>query len=115
MRHLIQFIASTTIVALALAIITTAQNEQTSPVVQRGRVIVPDSSVERPEDAGIRPHTNYVIFVPDGEDFPSLAPVRGAETPASLGCVYQVGPTYPGCNPEPEARGTRLVDGERLR
>ena len=98
MRHLIQFIGSTTIVALALAIITTAQNEQTSPVVQRGRVIVPDSSVERPEDAGIRAHTNYLIFVPEGEESVSLAPSPSAETPASLGCIYQVGPTYPGCN-----------------
>ena len=49
-------------------------------------------------------HTNIEIFVPKGQ--PSIAipgpavPVsQFVETPASLGCVYNVGPLYAGCNP----------------
>ena len=76
---------------------------------QEGTVIVPESSVERPEDAGVRMHTNYVIFAgPGGEESPlTLNPglftcqvtAPFCETPASMACVYKVGPVYAGCNP----------------
>jgi kumamolisin len=66
----------------------------------KGTVVVPDSSVARPEDAGIRAHTNTVIFVPEGRPMVSAAPdFTFAETPASMACVYKVGPNYAGCNP----------------
>ena len=66
----------------------------------QGKVIVPDSSIDRPEDAGIRAHTNHAIFVPNGHALSSMNPdYTFAETPASLGCVYKVGPIYSGCNP----------------
>ncbi len=67
----------------------------------KGKIIVPESSVARAEDAGLRVHTNHVIFVPDGAPTSSPTPTTYyfAETPASLGCVYGVGPTYAGCNP----------------
>jgi kumamolisin len=52
----------------------------------RERTIVPDSSIERPEDIGVRMHTNYFIYVPEEGIAPPLQP--GGETPASLGCVY---------------------------
>ena len=66
----------------------------------QGRIVVPDSSVMRPEDAGQRAHTNVLIFVPNGHQLSSINPdYTFAETPASLGCVYKVGPSYTGCNP----------------
>lgn len=68
--------------------------------VPNGSVITPASSVARPEDAGLFAHTNYHIFVPAGGPMSSATPYYTfAETPASLGCVYKVGPTYTGCNP----------------
>jgi kumamolisin len=66
----------------------------------RGTVITPESSIAHSEDAGIRAHTNHLIFVPEGRPLSSAIPnYTFAETPASLGCVYQVGPIYAGCNP----------------
>ncbi len=56
--------------------------------VQRGNGIVPDSSIEKPEDVGVRMHTNYIIYAPDGAIKPAANP--GGETPGSLGCVYDV-------------------------
>jgi subtilase family serine protease len=60
----------------------------------KGHVIIPDSSIARPGDAGIRAHTNHLIFVPDGGD----ASAPQGETPASLGCIYGlVSSPLPGC------------------
>ncbi len=78
-----------------------------------GQVIVPDSSVEQPNDIGVRAHTNVSYFVPTGGmrgvHPPSLeagarsgAPANGdywAETPASLACVYNLASQSNGCNP----------------
>ncbi len=80
------------------------QNESASsvetPFVPAGTVITPDSSVARPEDAGQRAHTNVKIFVPAGAGVASVTPsFTFAETPASLGCTYLVGPHYTGCRP----------------
>jgi kumamolisin len=54
----------------------------------RGRVIVPDSSIARPGDAGVRAHTTHLKFVPEGAQPNSASPT--GETPASLGCVYKI-------------------------
>jgi kumamolisin len=64
-------------------------------------VFVPQSSVERPDDAGKFAHTNYVLFSPNGglPEAMTNPSLTEAETPASLGCVYKVGPIYTGCNP----------------
>ncbi len=59
-----------------------------SAEVRRGNGIVPDSSIEKPGDAGVRMHTNYIIYAPDGVIRPAANP--GGETPASLGCVYNL-------------------------
>jgi len=66
-----------------------------------GTVYFPQSSVERAEDAGKFAHTNYVLHTTSGSTpEPMINPsLTEAETPASLGCVYKVGPLYPGCNP----------------
>ena len=59
-----------------------------SAQVRRGRGIVPESSIERLEDLGVRMHTNYLILAPEGTVKPAATP--GGETPASLGCIYDV-------------------------
>src|SRR5579872_4533080 len=62
---------------------------------------VPSSSIESAGAAGNSAHTNYMLFsVKGGPPAPMINPsLTEAETPASLGCVYKVGPAYTGCNP----------------
>jgi len=76
---------------------------QPQPQIYRrpGKIVVPASSIVRPEDAGLRMHTNVEIFVPAGRPLSSIIPDDTfSETPASLGCVYKVGPIYNnGCTP----------------
>jgi kumamolisin len=64
-------------------------------------IYFPPSSIERAEDAGKFAHTDYVLHTTQGAPpAPMISPsLTEAETPASLGCVYQVGPSYTGCNP----------------
>jgi kumamolisin len=63
----------------------------------QGTVITPPSSLSRP---GKGAHTNFKIFVPAGRQMSSENPdFTFAETPASMACVYKVGPNYSGCNP----------------
>ncbi len=80
-----------------------------------GHIEVPGSSIERPDQIGQRAHTNIKMFVPEtgiGTALPpslsrSATPQLGPpapgylfETPASLGCVYNlVTPIVAGCNP----------------
>jgi subtilase family serine protease len=80
----------------------TATDQVAQPEIftPQGTVITPESSVVRAEDAGVRAHTNVHIFVPEGRQLSSPMPdFTFAETPASMGCVYKVGPIYTGCNP----------------
>jgi kumamolisin len=78
----------------------TYQSPQPAIFTPQGTVITPDSSVADPKDAGLYAHTNYHIFVPTGQPMSSVTPsFTFAETPASMGCVYKVGPQYAGCNP----------------
>jgi len=74
-------------------------------------VYVPDSSIERAGDEGLFAHTNYVLRTTNGAPpAPMASPsLTEAETPASLGCVYEIGPSYPGCNPA--TGGTRHLSG----
>jgi subtilase family serine protease len=68
--------------------------------VRPGSVIVPASAVARPEDAGKVAHTNIKIFAPAGVPLQSVSPDNTfAEYPASIACVYKVGPSYAGCVP----------------
>src|SRR5271155_1096816 len=79
-----------------------------------GHVETPESSIEQPEHHGVRAHTNYKMFVPNSgmasaqsSSLEAPAQTEGPpfagyfyETPASLGCVYQlVSPVAGGCNP----------------
>lgn len=72
---------------------------------------VPESSVFHPENAGIHANTNYVLRGVNGaKPSASATPaLTEAETPASMGCVYKVGPVFAGCNPA--TGGTRHPAG----
>ena len=61
------------------------------------RVIVPDSSVEHPGEAGIKAHTNHLILVSTDASHQLISQPTG-ETPSSLACVYDlVRKLAPGC------------------
>jgi kumamolisin len=68
---------------------------------------VPETSIARPENAGRFANTNYVLRSENGAKPSAMASPANtfAETPASMGCVYKVGPAYAGCNPS--TGGTR--------
>ena len=75
-----------------------AQTPPQEIVTPRGNVIIPDTSVENPEDRGQRAHTNHLILTPQtGAIIKSSAPV--GETPGSLACVYQTTTQPPNMTP----------------
>jgi len=114
MRRVIVFSA---VAALLLGSATSTPAQERS-LARKGRVVIPDSSIERPEDVGYRMHTNTRIFVPADRakwgadpnglalpDVTGLAPVgppftgTAFETPASLACLYHLVTAVAGCNP----------------
>jgi kumamolisin len=70
-----------------------------------GRIVVPQSSIERPEDIGVRAHTNIILKIHADNTNPCGAT---CETPASLACVYHLVKTVAGC---PIATTTALPTG----
>jgi len=106
-RWIAPLFIGTLVLSLGLAQISAAQD-----LGARGQVIIPESSVEHPADLGVRAHTNVRFLIPPG-GLPTLGaaaaqpavvgpPFPGFfyETPASLGCVYELVTTLqPGCNP----------------
>lgn len=80
-----------------------------------GQVQIPGSSIEEPGQVGVAAHTNIKLFVLGSGVGAALPPSRSQgltpqqgppaagyffETPASLGCVYNlVSPVVAGCNP----------------
>jgi kumamolisin len=111
-------IATVTVLVVSFSIFAAAQGDRTpeqpgaqpeaapyqappaAAVRPQGTVITPASSIHRPEDAGLKMHTNYMFFVPAGHSMSSISPDNTfAEYPASIACVYKVGPQYPGCVP----------------
>jgi kumamolisin len=69
------------------------------------KIIVPQSSIERPEDIGRRAHTNFVFVQ---TDTPSSSPAANWETPGSIACVYHLVPFTAGC---PIATATAVPSG----
>ncbi|MGA9529669.1 MAG: S53 family peptidase [Terriglobales bacterium] len=63
----------------------------------RPDTFVPDSSVAKPGDAGVRVHTNYFIHAPGGEIGHRAQASEAAETPGSLSCVYDLVTQVSGC------------------
>jgi hypothetical protein len=85
-----------TVLLLALAVSAVAQTRS-----GEGRVTIPKSSQAKPGDAGVRFHTNLLLFIPKVWK-PNIAPHDQGlfyETPASLACVYHLVPFTWGCNP----------------
>src|ERR1019366_6015441 len=79
-----------------------AQSPTDLPKPASGTLIDLGDRGPTPADAGIRAHSNVELFVPTGtaRHFGSpSSPPTGAETPASLACIYQLvpGPYPPGC------------------
>lgn len=80
--------AAALLVVVSLAPTTFAQDN--------GTLFVPASSIPRPEDAGVRAHTNIILNL--HSDIPA-GNCCGAtwETPASFACVYQLVTPIQGC------------------
>ena len=85
-----------------LAVLASAAFTMLSPALlraqqqpARGTIIVPATSVVRPQDRGVRAHTNHLIFIPAKGNGNKGGPPGGnksgptGETPGSLACVYQ--------------------------
>jgi kumamolisin len=88
--------------ALATGLAITARAEPVADIMvpeATGTVIIPSSSIARPEDAGKRAHTNTRIFIPAGVHTNASQPSGKYETPASLACVYGLTKAVKGCNP----------------
>jgi subtilase family serine protease len=77
--------------AASLILVSTALNIQAQE--EPGRIVVPSSSIERPEDAGLRAHTNIILNLRP----PTPGPGSTWETPASIACVYQIVTQVSGC------------------
>jgi hypothetical protein len=66
----------------------------------QNQVIVPHSTVEHPEDVGVRSHTNHVILVRPtrgGGGGGSGNTINSVETPGSLACIYALVNQTAGC------------------
>lgn len=109
-------LALTALVLLLTSTIFTSAQERA--FARKGRVIIPESNMERVEDVGVRMHTNYRIFVPADLErhgaapgsyaFPEVTPPPAVgppasgyafETPSSIACLYGLVTAVTGCNP----------------
>jgi len=79
------------------------------------KYVVPASSIERPEDIGVRAHTNILLVLDEhGRISRDAAPVN--ENPASLACIYHLVKKTKGCPktssilPNGGTRAIALVD-----
>ena len=75
----------------------------------QNKILIPESSVERPEDIGVRMHTNYYMYAPDPNITPKNPPPAGTvETPGSIACIYNLVTKVTGC---PVATATKVPTG----
>jgi len=101
-----------TVAALAMTLPAGNGAAQIAATPGPGQIITPDSSLVRPEDYGLRAHTNVKLFVPAGTPQGRLGPTAGAgpqggppflgflfNTPASVACAYRLVVASSGCNP----------------
>lgn len=109
----IKFFSAMTFTLLLAGTLATAQIRPIS-----GKVLVPDSSIEKPTDVGKFAHTNIRVFLPNTAlRNPQLSgpPYAGFayETPASLACVYGLVTAVAGCNPNTVTKvpsgGARMI------
>ena len=106
MRRYITLLAMLTIVATASFFLLASSN--VGVVAASGsRIIVPHSNIERPEDIGVRAHTNFLIYS-SGDSPNASAPPPGANTPGSVACIYRLVKQTAGC---PIATSTTIPTG----
>ncbi len=88
---------SIALLAIAAAALFLFASSTPVAVAQSGnRIIVPDSSVVHPEDAGVRAHTNITLVLPETIEIgDNGAPI--AENPLSLACIYDLVTQTKGC------------------
>jgi len=92
-----RFVSLVSVVLLAMVLLAScASAQEIRDVGPNGYVLVPASSIAHPGDAGVRAHTNIQIYQPYLRPDASQPP-PGAETPASLACVYKLVPQVSGC------------------
>jgi subtilase family serine protease len=87
------------LIAVALAAGQTTSGLGSAKLPHRTlQVFVPQSTAGQGDGFN---HTNYVLIgATSSKPMPNAAPdLLQFETPASMGCVYAVGPVYAGCNP----------------
>lgn len=106
-------LSAVTLALLVSGTLAAAQVKATS-----GKVLVPDSSIEKPIDIGRAAHTNIQVFLPKEvlrDEQTSGPPYAGYayETPASLACVYGLVSAVTGCNPNTATKvptgGARMI------
>ena len=106
-------LSAVTLALLVSGTLAAAQVKATS-----GKVLVPDSSIEKPTDIGRAAHTNIQVFLPKEvlrDEQTSGPPYAGYayETPASLACVYGLVSAVTGCNPNTATKvptgGARMI------
>jgi len=92
------------VLCLGMAVATSLGTAQ----AQR-RDVVPASSVERPEDIGLRMHTHYFLSSPTAAVSPDTLPdAFTTETPGSIACIYGLVTHTAGC---PVATATKVPTG----
>jgi kumamolisin len=84
------FVLLTVAAAALLVVVSLAP---TALAQDNGRIVVPASSIPRPEDAGVRAHTNIILNLYSDNSCCGTT----WETPASLACIYQVVTPIQGC------------------
>ncbi|HLV81165.1 MAG TPA: IPT/TIG domain-containing protein [Chthonomonadaceae bacterium] len=86
-----QSLLRTALGVASLLLVTSPLLAQTSPQGQSSDIIVPPSSIENPEDAGVRAHTHLLIFNTRGGLTPAggLGP-GGGMTPAQMRSFYNL-------------------------
>jgi len=60
-----------------------------------GEMIIPNASIEKPDDKNIRLHSEIIIYKTNKKLANGLPP--NAETPASIACIYGLTVPIPGC------------------
>jgi len=114
---LLALLASTAAFAQVAAVAANEHISVGTSLSGSGRIVVPLSGIQRPEDIGLRARTLYKMLIPPGRPegtvgfgefeitWAGTQPISGyvAETPASLACLYglvTVTTVTSGCNPE---------------
>jgi kumamolisin len=102
-------------VVVAALLLVFASSAPVAIAQSSDRVIVPESSIQRPEDVGVRAHTDFVYVLPGKVTMGNNgAPI--AENPLSLACIYNLVKKTKGCPktskvvPTGGAKAIALVD-----